>query len=107
MFSAWFSLVTDLTAAQLSAQEIIARRMIGFAASHAKGTLATDPELTRMVTEKWSASIAGASAMSTAMVTAAANPANIMEAGAAVTRAAVTPALRQLKANNRRLRRRG
>lgn len=103
MFSAWFSLVSDLTAAQLSAQEIIARRMVGFAASHAKGTLATDPELTRMISEKWAASFAGA----TAMAAAAANPASFTDAGAAMTRAALTPALRQLKANNRRLRRRG
>ncbi|GGE29587.1 hypothetical protein GCM10007276_03500 [Agaricicola taiwanensis] len=82
------------------------RRMLGFALANAKGNLGSDPELTRMVTEKWAAAFAGASAASAAMISLAAKPDNMIDASAALTRAAVEPTLRQLKRNNRRLRRR-
>jgi hypothetical protein len=105
VFTTWLTLFSDLAAAQLSANEIVARRMMGFAVSNANGTLAADPELTRMVTEKWSAAFEGATAVSTTMLTLAARPDTMIEATAALTRAATAPAMRQLKINNRRLRR--
>jgi hypothetical protein len=105
VFTSWFTLLSELASAQVSANEIIARRMLGFAEATAKGRLADDPELTRMVVEKWAAMASGAAAMPAAMLALAVKPDTMLNASAALTRAAMTPALVRLKSNSRRLRR--
>lgn len=105
MFAPWFHLLSDLASAQIAANEVVTRRMIGFANASAKGQLASDPELTRMVVEKWAATLSGAAAIPTAIMALAAQPDTMVGASATLTRAIMAPTLVRLKANNRRLRR--
>lgn len=109
MYAPWFQLSLQILAAQQAAAGVVMHRVGLMVTAGAAGAAMPDPELVRMVAEKWIAATEGALAVPAALTAMnrgiAAGPAAASAAAAGAAAAIMRPAMRRVHANARRLRR--